>query len=200
MATEFESLAILLLQVLVLVCALQVVLGLVIVYYMTRVQELVRGAGVFHEQPVRARPIPPREPAPPPPPPSPTPAPPPPVPGGGSRPPTRPGWAVEILEGRRDIRGSIQAICDKFSLRDLIITTRDGLVVVSLTPGVAEEAARLSGIHRRGGKADGKDLHFLPVVHRGDELLVILRTDRIPDERERRAIEKDVAQILNWWL
>jgi hypothetical protein len=107
---------------------------------------------------------------------------------------------VEILEGRRDIRGSIQAICDKFSLRDLIITTRDGLVVVSLTPGVAEEAARLSGIHRRGGKADGKDLHFLPVVHRGDELLVILRTDRIPDERERRAIEKDVAQILNWWL
>jgi len=85
MATEFESLAILLLQVLVLVCALQVVLGLVIVYYMTRVQELVRGAGVFHEQPVRARPIPPREPAPSPspPPPSPTPAPPSPVPGGG---------------------------------------------------------------------------------------------------------------------
>ena len=82
----------------------------------------------------------------------------------------------------------------------MIITTRDGLVVVSRSPGVAEEAARLTGIYRRGGKTEDRDLHFLPVTHRGDELLVILRAARSLDDAERKAIEQDVAQILNWWL
>ncbi|MDD1659974.1 MAG: hypothetical protein LUQ62_02080 [Methanomicrobiales archaeon] len=191
MATEFESLAILLLQVLVLVCSLQVVLVMIVVYYLTRVQDLVRGATAVREQPVRTRPLPSPEPA--------LPSPPP-ASRGESRPPAKPAYAVEILEDRRDIRGSVQAICDKFTLRDLIITTRDGLVVVSSTPGVAEEAARLTAIHRRGGKTAEKDLLFLPVVHRGEELLGILRADRTLDETERKAIEKDVAQILNWWL
>lgn len=191
MATEFESLAILLLQVLVLVCSLQIVLVMIAVYYLTRIQDLVRGATAVREQPARTRPLPSPEP------PLSTP---PPSSRGESRPPAKPAYAVEILENRRDIRGSIQAICDKFTLRDLIITTRDGLVVVSRSPGVAEEAARYTGIYRRGGKTDEKDLHILPVVHRGDELLVILRADRTLDDAERRAIEKDVAQILNWWL
>ncbi len=191
MATEFESLAILLLQVLVLVCSLQVVLVMIVVYYLTRVQDQVRGATVVRGQPARTRPLPSSEPAL---------ASPSPVSRGESRSPAKPAYAMEILEDRRDIRGSIQAICDKFALRDLTLTTRDGLVVVSLTPGVAEEAARLTGIHRRGGKADEKDLHFLPVVHRGDELLAILRADRSLYNTDRMAIEKDVAQILNWWL
>jgi hypothetical protein len=107
---------------------------------------------------------------------------------------------VEILEGRRDIRGSIQAVVGKYGLRDLILTTPDGLVVVALSPGVAEEAARLSGAYRKGGGVPEKDVVFLPMVHRGDEILAILRTDHPLDGATTRAIEKDVAQILNWWL
>jgi hypothetical protein len=191
MATEFESLAILLLQVLVLVCSLQVVLVMIVVYYLTRFQDLVRQAPAVREPNTRTRPIPSPEPVL-------TPLSP--APRGDSRSAAKPGYAVEILEDRRDIRGSIQAICDKYTLQDMVITTRDGLVVVSHTPGVAEEAARLTGLYRRGGKPAEKDLHFLPVVHRGDELLVVLRADRTLDDTERMAIEKDVVQILNWWL
>ncbi|MDD1657101.1 MAG: hypothetical protein LUQ41_01390 [Methanomicrobiales archaeon] len=190
MATEFESLAILLLQVLVLVCSLQVVLVMIVVYYLTRFQDLVRGTSAVREPYARTRPIP-----------SPDPVPPhPPAPRTDTRSAAKPAYAVEILEDRRDIRGSIQAICDKFNLRDLVITTKDGLVVVSRTPGVAEEAARLTGMYRRGGRTDDKGLHFLPVMHRSDELLVILRADRTLDDNETKAIEKDMAQILNWWL
>jgi hypothetical protein len=161
------------------------------VYYLTRFQDLVRGTPAVCEPYVRTRPIPSPDPV------LPTPSP---APRNDSRSAAKPGYAVEILEDRRDIRGSIQAICDKFTLQDLVITTKDGLVVVSRTPEVAEEAARLTGVYRRGGRPVEKDLHFLPVVHRSDELLVILRADRTLDDTERKAIEKDVAQILNWWL
>ena len=191
MVTEFESLSILLLQVLVLVSSLQVVIMMIVVYYLTRVLDLVRGTTPVHDHPARIRPLPSPEPAP---------SSPPPPSRVASPSPGKPAYAMEILEDRRDIRGSIQAICDKFDLRDMFITTMDGLIVVSRTPGVADEAARLTGMYRHGGRTDGKDLHFLPVTHRGDELLVILRAGRTLDDAERKAIEKDVAQILNWWL
>jgi hypothetical protein len=191
MATEFESLSILLLQVLVLVSSLQVVIMMIVLYHLTRILDQVRGSAPIRDQPPKVRPLPVPEPAPPSPPP---------VSQVPSRSAGKSTSAVEILDNRSDIRGSIQAVCDKFGLRDMIITTMDGLVVVSRSPEVAEEAARLTGIHRRGGRTDEKDVHFLPVTHRGDPLLVILRAERTLDDAERKAIEKDVAQILNWWL
>jgi len=192
MATEFESLAILLLQVLVLVCSLQVVLVMIVVYYLTRFQDLIRGMSAAREPQARTRPVPAPEPVSPSPPAAPR--------NNARSPPKPPAHTVEILEDRKDIRGSVQGLCDKFTLRDMVITTKDGLVVVSRTPGAAEEAARLTGVYRRSGKTGEKDVHFLPVIHRGDDLLVILRADRTLEDIEEQAIEKDVAQILNWWL
>ena len=191
MATEFESLTILLLQVLVLVSSLQVVIMMIVLYHLTKILDQVRSPAPVRDQPPKIRPLPVPEPAP---------ASPPPVPRSPARSAGKSSSVVEILDDRRDIRGSLQAICDKFGLRDMIITTMDGLVVVSRSPEAAEEAARLTGIHRRGGKTEDRDLHFLPVIHRGDKLLVILWAGRTLDDAERLAIEKDVAQILNWWL
>jgi hypothetical protein len=191
MATEFESLTILLLQVLVLVSSLQVVIMMIVLYHLTKILDQVRSPAPVRDQPPKIRPLPVPEPAP---------ASPPPVPRSPARPAGKSSSVVEILDDRRDIRGSLQAICEKFGLRDMIITTMDGLVVVSRSPEVAEEAARLTGIHLRGGKTGDRDLHFLPVTHRGDKLLVILWAGRTLDDAERLAIEKDVAQILNWWL
>ena len=191
MATEFESLSILLLQVLVLVCSLQVVIMMIVLYHLTKILDQVKGPAPVRDQSPKIRPLPV---------PVPAPASLPPVQRTLSRSAVKSSSAVEILNDRRDIRGSIQAVCDKFGLQDMIITTRDGLVVVSRSPGVAEEAAQLTGIYRRGGKTEDRDLHFLPVTHRGDELLVILRAARSLDDAERKAIEQDVAQILNWWL
>jgi hypothetical protein len=108
--------------------------------------------------------------------------------------------AVDLLAGSPDIQGSILRLCEKYDLADFIIATLDGLLVVSLSPGSSEEAARFSDLYRRKKKPDNPGVTFLEMNHRGEAMLGIIRSDRpIPPEK-LRGIGEDAREILNWWL
>jgi hypothetical protein len=189
MTAEFESVAELLLVLLTVTCILQVILVGLLLWYVKRMTEILAGAGVPAPQ-VRA-PAPAAVAAEPPGAmaeerPEPVPAPEPP--------------AVELLEGSPDIQESIQRLSDKHRLSDIIITTLDGLLVVSLSPGSADEAARFSDLHRRRKKPDTPGVTFLEILHRGEPMLAITRSDHPPTPGQTQAIEGDVRKILNWWL
>lgn len=108
--------------------------------------------------------------------------------------------AVEILGGSPDIQGSIHRLCEKHALSDFIISTLDGLVVVSLYPGSSEEAAQFSDLYRRKKKPDSPAVTFLEIGHRGEAMLGIIRADRILTPEQTKEIEEDARKILNWWL
>jgi hypothetical protein len=193
MTAEFESIAEMLLVLLAITCIMQLVFVGLLLWYVKRMAESLGIA----RQPA------PQAPAPSPPavaaeapmaPVAPVAGKPEPVPALGEAP------AVELFEGSPDIQGSIQRLCQKYDLSDLIITTLDGLVVVSLSPGSSEEAARFSDLYRRRKKPDSPGVTFLEIVHRGEAMLLIARSDHPLSAVQAKEIEEDARKILHWWL
>jgi len=196
MTAVFESMTELLLVVLTIACVVQVVFVGLLLWYMKRVADTL-GSMRAPVSPAQA-------------PPSPLP-----VPGMAEstgavaereaglaveEPAAAPAPAVEILKDSPDIQGSIQKLCEKYNLGDFIITTLDGLVVVSLHPGSSEEAARFSDLHRRKKKPDSPGVTFLEIAHRGEAMLGIIRADHPLLPGEKKGIDEDARKILNWWL
>jgi len=189
MTAEFEGIAETLLVILAVTCIVQVIFTGLLLWYVRRLGETLRDARA--PAPESA----PREPAA-------VPRPLPSVPEKEEAGPAQPLDArpVEILEGSTDIQGSIQRLCEKYSLSDIIITTMDGLVVVSRYPGSSEEAARFSDLYRRRRKPDSPGVTFLEIAHRGEAMLAILKSDRPLTAGESKEIGEDSRKILNWWL
>jgi hypothetical protein len=187
MTAEFENIAEILLVILTITCIVQVVFVGLLLWYVKRVTDSLGSA--------RAAPLPP-----------------PPVvaaagapeaittgkavPAGGTPPPA----PVEILKESSDIQGSIHRLCEKYDLSDFIIATMDGLVVVSLYPGSSEEAARFSDLYRRKKKPDSPGVTFLDIVHQGEAMLCILRSDHPITPEQAKGIGEDARKILDWWL
>ncbi|HVN66506.1 MAG TPA: hypothetical protein VMT31_07835 [Methanomicrobiales archaeon] len=204
MTAEFESIAELLLLILTIVCIVQAVLVGMLLWYVKRVTEFLGSPGGTA--------------MPPPAPPAPAARAPEPTPERAERPdkaraaaastipatpavpasPTVP--AVELFGGSPDIQGSIHRLCEKYGLSDFIIATMDGLLVVSLSPGAAEEAARSSELYRRRKKPYGPGVAFLEIDHMGGPMLGIARSDRPLTPDRLREIGEDARKILNWWL
>jgi hypothetical protein len=204
MTAEFESMVGLLLVILTITCIVQAVILGVLVWYMKRVEASLAGAKAEGIPPLApaglaaVEPIAPGEPAPRPPAREAKKSAPAPV--AATAPPAPAVPAVDLLGGSPDIQASILRLCEKYDLADFIITTLDGLLVVSLSPGASEEAARFSDLYRRKKKPEGPGVTFLELNHRGEAMLGIARSDRSLSPDQLRGIGEDARKILNWWL
>jgi hypothetical protein len=200
MTAEFESIAEILLVLLVITCLVQVIFVGLLLWYMKRM------ADTLGRMSAPASPSPP-------PPPSPSPMTPAPKAEFVEAPravvaekagPAEEARAAaptpEILTESSDIQGSIHRLCEKYHLSDFIITTLDGLVVVSLYPGSSEEAARFSDLYRRKKKPDSPQVTFFEIAYRGEAILGIIRSDHPLSPEEKKGIGEDARKILHWWL
>ncbi|MDD1666938.1 MAG: hypothetical protein LUO96_00585 [Methanomicrobiales archaeon] len=204
MTAEFESMAELLLVILTILCVVQLVLTGLLLWYLKRMADSIRigapaaapppGAAAAEAMPPAPREMPGAREAgeavpvtPPAAPPAAPPAPPAPT-------------TIELLDESPDIQGSIQRLSEKYRLKDFILATLDGLVVVSLYPGSSDEAARFSDLHRRKRKPDAPGVTFLELVHRTEPMLAILRAESPLTPDQVKGIEEDTRKILNWWL
>jgi hypothetical protein len=202
MTAEFESMAELLLVILTITCIVQGVFVGLLLWYVKKMSESLNVAKAAAAAPLSPAPGP--EPAPamgpgveeelPAAPVAPAPV----VPAAIAPVPVAP--AVDILEGSPDIEGSIHRLSEKYDLSDFIITTLDGLVVVSLHSGSSEEAARFSDLYRRKKRPDSPGVTFLPISHRGEAMLGIARSGHPLLPEQTKGIVEDARKILHWWL
>jgi hypothetical protein len=190
MTAEFESFTEMLLVILTVICMVQVIFTGLLLWYMRRVAGILGIARETVRPPLVPSPAPAGEAAS-----APEAA------GKKAEPTPAPvAPAVDIIGESPDIQGSIRRLSEKFRLSDFIITTLDGLVVVSLSPGSSEEAARFSELHRRKKKPDSPGVTFLEIAHRGEAMLGIARSDHPLSGDQLREIDEDARKILNWWL
>jgi hypothetical protein len=184
MTAEFESIAETLLVILTVVCILQAILVGLLLRYVRRMAGALGG-------PVAAAPLPPAPVA------AEVPA-----PAGKVEEEAvpAPAPAVDILGDSRDIRESVQRLSVRHGLSGFTLATLDGLVVVSLSPGSSEEAARFSDLYRRRKKPDTPGVTFLEISHHGEAMLGILRAEHPLSQGKLREIAEDTRKILNWWL
>ena len=190
MTADFETIAEILLLVLVVADIVMMILLVLLLRYLKR---LAAGLGTGRAAAAPQPPAPAAEP----------------VPGpeaevpGRAEPAPAPAPAtpaVDLIEGSTDIQGSIRRLCEKHGLSDFLITTLDGLVVVSRSPGSSEEAARYSDLYQRKKKPDSPGVTFLGVAHRGERMLAVARSDHPLGPAQVKEIGDDARKILNWWL
>ena len=201
MTAEFESMTELLLVVLTIACLAQIVLVGLLLWYMKRVADTLGGlkgplpVSPPPQPPVSSQPVP-----------APVPIPsvveaPKPVVAEKQRPaPAGPAPKLDVLTESPDIQVSVHRLCEKYHLSDFIITTLDGLVVISRYPGSSEEAARSSDLYRRKKKPDSPGVIFFEIPHSGEAMLGIIRSDHPLTPEEKKGIEEDARKILDWWL
>ena len=188
MTADFETITEILLLILVIADIVMMILLVLLLRYLRR---LVAGLGTG------GAPAPPQPPAPGA---EPVPGPVAEIPGRAEPAPAPAAPAVDLLEGTADIQGSIRRLCEKHGLSDFLITTLDGLVVVSRSPGSSDEAARFSDLYQRKKKPDSPGVTFLGIAHRGERMLGVARSDHPLGPAQVKEIGDDARKILNWWL
>lgn len=111
------------------------------------------------------------------------------------------GREIELLTGRKDITQSLIALVEKYSLSTFTIATSDGLVFASsggddaninaatyMTMAIPDPISKTTTVVIQG------------LIHKGSNLVGIIRTQNPLEEEILIKITKDTQTILNWWV
>lgn len=108
---------------------------------------------------------------------------------------------ISLINGRTDIRESLAALTEKYSLDGFTIATSDGLVFAS---GGSEtdqtDAAQYSEIFVNDPLSETPGVVLTGISFKGSDLILIIRTPLAVPETVQKNIENDTKDILNWWI
>jgi hypothetical protein len=108
---------------------------------------------------------------------------------------------IDILEGRRDITQSLQALVEKYSLGTFTIATSDGLVFASSGGDDAHtNAATYSVMPPQDPHLKASTVIVPGLTHKGSPLIGIIRTQNPVSEKNVKRITQETQVILDWWL
>jgi hypothetical protein len=112
----------------------------------------------------------------------------------------KPPLEISLFDGRTDIVGSLQAMCEKYYLSAFTIATDDGLVVASSEDDASADAAKYSYLFTEGKLPDDPKVMLFGIQHKGSNLVGILRTEHNLPEAWVKDMESDAVSILRKWL
>lgn len=108
---------------------------------------------------------------------------------------------IELMSGREDITQSLIALVEKYSLSTFTIATADGLVFASSGGDDANiNAATYTTIASRDPLTKTATIIIRGLIHKGSDLVGIIRTQNPLEEEILMKITKDTQTILNWWV
>jgi hypothetical protein len=107
----------------------------------------------------------------------------------------------KLTEGRSDITSSLLALSGKYSLDQITLSTKDGLVFASSGSKTAQnDAAIFGGMNADGSGNSVPGVLLFTLVHQSSDLTGIVRTKNPVSETVLRQIEADTKDILNFWI
>jgi hypothetical protein len=108
---------------------------------------------------------------------------------------------VELLSGRKDITQSLISLVEKYSLSTFTIATSDGLVFASSGGDDANiNAATYTTMASQDPLTQTTTVIIPRLIHKGSDLVGIIRTQNPLEEEILMNITKDTQTILNWWV
>ena len=107
---------------------------------------------------------------------------------------------INLTEGISDINESMKRYTQKYNLDSATLASMDGFSIASSHAESETEAANLTARYRENAMTKIGDIHIIPLNYRGEDILVIFRTDKqIPREQEDMMI-RDGRSILSHWI
>jgi hypothetical protein len=114
---------------------------------------------------------------------------------------SRPPVEIDLITGRENFDGSMQALSAKYSLESFTLATEDGLLFASSGGASAPaDAAIFSEKFRRGDIAGTPGITLFRIDHAGSGLIGIIRSEKPVPEWLTSKIGADTKDILNWWI
>jgi hypothetical protein len=108
---------------------------------------------------------------------------------------------ISLINGRSDLRDSLEALVEKYSLEEFTIATSDGLLFASSGDESAhEDAAYYCEIYTSDPLSETPGIVLSGIIHKGSDLVLIIRTLLPVTEEARKSIETDTKDILNYWI
>jgi hypothetical protein len=107
---------------------------------------------------------------------------------------------VETITGRENIRDSLEALCNKYSMESFTIAAKDGLVIASSIDTAEGEAAQYSYLYTSGISPHDPMVRLFGVEYNGEELVGIARAVREIPDAWVPSIAREANDILMWWL
>ena len=108
---------------------------------------------------------------------------------------------VDLLQNRKDITSSLQALAEKYSLAEITLATDDGLVLASSAGhDVQGDAAHYSQIIKRQSAPDDPEISLFELRHRDAGVIGIIRMNTNLPQNWKKGIREDTKVILQWWL
>jgi hypothetical protein len=112
----------------------------------------------------------------------------------------KPPRDLSLFDGRTDIVGSMQAMCEKYYLEAFTIATDDGLVVASSEADASADAAKYSYLFTEGQLPDDPKVMLFGIQHKGSDLVGILRTEHNIPDTWVEDMKNDAVSVLKRWL
>lgn len=108
---------------------------------------------------------------------------------------------IDLVSTRKDLTESLVALSEKYSLDSFTLTTADGLVFGSSGGDTSQtDAAIYSGIFKNDPLIETPGVELFSLMHKGSELIGIIRTGTSIPENILNQIITDTNSILNWWI
>ena len=99
---------------------------------------------------------------------------------------------IDLINNRKNIIASMQALVEKYSLSEITIATDDGLVFASsANHDVQGDAAKFSQIARRQEAPDETDVTLFELNHKDSHLIGIIRTENELHQDWKKDIRED---------
>jgi hypothetical protein len=114
---------------------------------------------------------------------------------------SRPPEEIDLIAGRENLDGSMQALSGKYSLESVALATEDGLLFASSGGATAlADAAMFSEKFCKGDITGTPGITLFRIDHAGSSLIGIIRSEKPVTEQLTSKIGADTKDILNWWI
>jgi len=108
---------------------------------------------------------------------------------------------IDCLKGSADLRESLAALAEKYSLDEITLATSDGLLLASSqkTPS-ADAVARYAGMYAENVQPRPPGVMLFGLEHKGSFLVGIAKTKDLLVQEPDPDMVRETKDILNWWI
>ena len=108
---------------------------------------------------------------------------------------------IDCLNGKTTIAESLKALAKKYSVEQVTLATKDGLLLASSRDaGAAADAATFSQVFSTAPQTKIPGVIVFGIDHKGSTIIGSVRNKTVMGSEREQKLKDDTKDILNWWI
>jgi hypothetical protein len=108
---------------------------------------------------------------------------------------------IDCLNGKTTIVESLKALAKKYTVEQITLATKDGLLLASSRDaGAAADAATFSQVFSTAPQTKIPGVIVFGIDHKGSTIIGSVRNKTVMGSEREQKLKDDTKDILNWWI